>query len=465
VVNHCPGGGVYPSMTAMTRPVARSSSPPAVTAQLVLGIAILVNLVLVEVLFATGGPAKNTLTGIGRFLGLHAAFLMILQLVLVARLPWLDRRLGMDKLTAWHRVTGFLLLWCVLLHLSFILLGYGQLDNLSVLTEFTNLAGALGTVVGIAAATIVVIVGITSVRYARRRLPYETWHTVHLLLYAAVLLALVHQLFEGSAFKTSIVAEVYWWALWAFAIISLIAGRMVVPILRNVKHQYRVAAVVSESDDIVSVHITGKNLEQLPARAGQFMIWRFPGYGHWWEANPFSLSAAPNGRSLRLTAKAVGSASAGLRNVPVGTRVFAEGPYGALTALQRATGASVLIAGGIGITPIRSLMEELTGPITVLYRVQTMADAVLLDELQALAGLREATLHVLSGRTGAGAPLFTPFAPHDLSVLVPDIAARDVFICGPDAMTVAVLRSLKELGVPQRQVHAERFRLAGRATG
>ena len=151
-------------MTAMTRPLVRTGSSAAVTARTVLVAAVLVTLVIVEVLFLTGGPAKNTLTAVGRFFGLHAAFLMILQLVLVARLPWLDRRLGMDKLTGWHRWIGFTLLCCVLLHLSFILLGYGQLDRLSVLTEFTNLAGVLGTLVGICAATIVVGVGITSAR-------------------------------------------------------------------------------------------------------------------------------------------------------------------------------------------------------------------------------------------------------------------------------------------------------------
>ena len=447
-------------MTAMTRPAARTRIPPAMLAQLVLGGAVLVNLLIVEVLFGTGGAAKNNLTGAGRFFGLHAAFLMVLQLVLVARIPWLDRRLGMDKLTAWHRVTGFALLWCVLLHLSLILIGYGQADDASVLTELTNLAGMLGTVVGLAAAAVIVVVAVTSVRSARRRLSYETWHTVHIALYGAVALALVHQLIEGSAFKTTTAAQLYWWALWAFAIGSLLVFRVGVPLWRNARHQYRVAAVVPEAGDVVSVHVTGRHLDRLPARAGQFMIWRFPGPGRWWEANPFSLSAAPDGRSLRLTAKAVGSASARLRDLPVGTRVFAEGPYGALTSLQRVTGASVLIAGGIGVTPIRSLLEELTGPVTVLYRVHRRDDAVLLDELRALAEPRGARVHVLSGRTGQGAPPFTPFAEPELSALVPDIAERDVFICGPDAMTAVVLASLAGLGVPARQVHAERFRLA-----
>jgi len=235
---------------------------------------------------------------------------------------------------------------------------------------------------------------------------------------------------------------------------------VVLPLIRNRRHQFRVAAVVPESDDVVSVHVTGKHLDRLPARAGQFMLWRFPGYNRWWQVNPFSLSAAPNGASLRLTAKGIGSTSAGLRHVPIGTRVFAEGPYGAFTALQRTREATLLIAGGVGVTPIRSLMEELTGDVVVLYRVPRMADAVLLSEMQALAAMRGARLIVLPGRTGEGNPPNTPFEPANLAAAVPDIRERDVFVCGPAPMTDAVLRSLRKLGVPRAQIHAERFRLA-----
>ena len=140
--------------------------------------------------------------------------------------------------------------------------------------------------------------------------------------------------------------------------------------------------------------------------------------------------------------------------------MFAEGPYGAFTALHRTRDATLLIAGGVGITPVRALLEELTGSVVVLYRVQTMADAVLLPELEALAQTRGAQLHVLTGRTGAGSPPNTPFEPANLTALVPDLADRDVFVCGPAAMTSAVLRSLRQLGVPRSQVHAERFSLA-----
>jgi ferredoxin-NADP reductase len=120
----------------------------------------------------------------------------------------------------------------------------------------------------------------------------------------------------------------------------------------------------------------------------------------------------------------------------------------------------LLVAGGVGITPVRALLEEIDAPAVVLYRVHTMDEAVLLGVLHELAAARGADVRVLTGRTGAGTPPNTPFAPENLRALVPDVADRDVYVCGPPAMTAAVLRSLRELGVPARQVHAEKFSLA-----
>nr|WP_215457530.1 ferredoxin reductase family protein [Streptomyces sp. ATCC 21386] len=416
------------------------------------------NLAIVEILFVTTGTGKNGVLTVAKFFGLHAAVLMLFQLLLVARLPWLDRRIGMDRLTVWHRWVGFTLLWTLLTHAVLVVLGYARLDDASTAKTFFALAGVPASLLGMLAAAIVVVVAAVSARGVRRRLRYETWHGLHLLLYLALGLAFVHQLLETTTFASSGFAWAYWWTLWLFAFGALVAGRIVLPVWRNAYHRFQVAAVVPESDDVVSVHVTGRHLDRLPARAGQFCVWRFPGHNHWWLANPFSLSAAPDGRTLRLTAKAVGSGSAGLRELPVGSRAFVEGPYGAFTSLHRTRPGALLIAGGVGITPVRSLLEEeATGDVVVLYRVRSERDAVLVDEVRALVAARGGRLHLLTGRRGEGTP---PFAPGSLRSLVPDITERDVYVCGPPSMTAAVLGALRDLAVPRRQVHAERFGLA-----
>ncbi|MFY1671331.1 ferric reductase-like transmembrane domain-containing protein [Plantactinospora sp. WMMB334] len=443
-----------------------TATPPRVrragtarTAYLAVAIFLLVNLTIVEIMFANPArPAYNTLGSLGRFFGLHLGFVMALQVLLIARLPFLERRIGMDTLTNWHRWTGFGIFWLVILHPTFVLLGFAELDQISFLAETSNLAKQMPVLLGMIAAGLVGVMALTSVRAIRRRLPYEAWHAVHLVVYVMLVLAVIHQVYEGSAFTTSAYTQIYWWGLWTFAIGALLTNRLVVPVVRNVRHRLRVVAVVPELGEAVSVYVAGRDLDRLRARPGQFFWWRFPRHNSWWQVNPWSLSAAPDGRTLRLTAKAIGSTSAGLRQLPVGTRVYAEGPYGALTTARRTRQDVVLIAGGIGITPIRALLEDpdLTGDIVLLYRARAQDEAVLLGELRNLVQQRGARMHLLTGRTGPGNQ---PFSPESLRGLVPDIAERDVFMCGPAAMADVVSRSLRALGVPAHQRHVEAFRL------
>ncbi|MCX5009095.1 ferredoxin reductase family protein [Streptomyces sp. NBC_00638] len=436
----------------------RSAVLPVDAARWALWTFVVVNVVTVEVLFISAGAGKNGVLTTAKFFGLHAALMMLFQLLLVARLSWLDRRIGMDRLTVWHRWVGFTLLWTVLTHATLVVLGFATLDDASMAKTFLALAGVPASLLGMLAAGVIVVIAAVSTRSLRRRLPYEIWHGLHLMLYVALGLSFVHQLMETTTFTSSAFAKVYWWALWLFAFGALLAGRIVVPVWRNAYHGFRVAAVIPESDNVVSVHVTGRHLDKLPARAGQFFIWRFPGHNHWWSANPFSLSAAPDGRGLRLTAKAVGSASTGLRHLPVGTRAYLEGPYGAFTSLHRTRPGVLLIAGGVGITPVRALLEEETaGDVVVLYRARSERDAVLVDEVRALIAARGGRLHLLTGRTGQGE---SPLEAGSLRALVPDITERDVYVCGPPAMTAAVLSGLRSLRVPRRQVHAEKFGLA-----
>ncbi|MEV6113214.1 ferredoxin reductase family protein [Streptomyces sp. NPDC052109] len=443
--------------TLQSRTVPPTAIRPRVVARTGLYTLLAVNAAVVAWFFAQAGFASNTLIVLGRLAGLYGALLMAFQLLLVARLPWLDRRIGMDRLTAWHRRTGIGVVWTLLTHAVFITFGYARESSMAPVNQLVNLAETVeGVLRALVALALILVVGATSARWARRRLAYETWHFVHLYTYVAVVLAFTHQVAVGTTFTASPAARAYWYTVWGAALGAVVLGRLVLPLWRNLRHRLRVAAVVAESDDVVSVYVTGRDLDRLPARAGQFFLWRFLTRDRWWQANPFSLSAAPDGRTLRLTAKAAGDGSAALRRLKVGTRVFAEGPYGAFTTLHRTRPESVLIAGGVGVTPIRALLEDLQGHAVVIYRVATDRDAVLYDELQDLALAKGAELHLV---TGPVAP--DKLAPRELARLVPDIGDRDVFLCGPPGMMTAVLRSLADLGVPKRQIHFERFSLAG----
>ncbi|MFF5984242.1 ferric reductase-like transmembrane domain-containing protein [Streptomyces olindensis] len=446
-------------MTTLRQPptATRPGVRPRVVGRTGLYAVLLANAVVVTVFFVQAGFASNALIVLGRLTGLFGALLMAFQLLLVARLPWFDRRIGMDRLTSWHRWTGFSVLWLLLAHAVFIVFGYAQASSLDPVNQLVDLAETVeGVLRAIVALAVIIVVGAVSARYARRRLAYETWHFIHLYTYVAVVLAFTHQVAAGTTFTSSAVAQAYWYGVWGVALASVFTGRLVLPLWRNLRHRLRVTAVVPENDDVVSVYITGRDLDRLPARAGQFFLWRFLTKDRWWQANPFSLSAAPDGRTLRLTAKRAGDGSAALRHLKVGTRVFAEGPYGAFTTLHRTRPDALLIAGGVGVTPIRALLEELHGHAVVIYRVATDRDAVLYDELRDLAVARGAELHLVTGP-----PVPDRLAPDELARLVPDIAGRDVYLCGPPPMMNAVLGSLRELGVPGPQIHFERFSLAG----
>ncbi|MET9384118.1 ferredoxin reductase family protein [Streptomyces sp. NPDC002928] len=443
--------------TVQSPPAPPTAIRPRVVARTGLYAVLAANVAVVAYFFAQAGFASNALIVLGRLVGLYGALLMAFQLLLVARLPWLDRRIGMDRLTSWHRWTGFGILWTLLAHVVFITFGYAESSAMDPVSQLVDLAETVeGVLRAVVALAIIIVIGAVSARYARRRLAYETWHFIHLYAYVAVVLAFTHQVAVGTTFTSSSAAKTYWYVVWGVALGAVAVGRAVLPLWRNWRHQLRVSAVVPESDNVVSIYVTGRDLDRLPARAGQFFLWRFLTRDRWWQANPFSLSAAPDGRTLRLTAKTAGDGTAALRHVKVGTRVFAEGPYGAFTALHRTRPEALLIAGGVGVTPIRALLEELHGHAVVIYRVATDRDAVLYDELRDLAQAKGAELHLVTGPVSPD-----KLAPSELARLVPDITDRDVFLCGPPPMMNAVLGSLRELDVPKPQIHFERFSLAG----
>jgi ferredoxin-NADP reductase len=279
-------------------------------------------------------------------------------------------------------------------------------------------------------------------------------------------LALPHQIWTGADFTANAAARAYWWTLYAAALVAVLVYRVGRPVALNLRHRLRVERVVAEGPGVVSIHVTGRDLHAFPAGAGQFLVWRFwSGRGRT-RGHPFSLSAAPDGRSLRITIKDLGDDFTRIATLPPGTRALVEGPYGRLTAAVRTRRKVTLIGSGIGITPLRALLEELDfgpGEATLIYRASRPEDLVFRGELDALAAARGARVYYAVGHRVPDRDSWLPASAAGRSevgallALVPDIAEHDVYLCGAQPWMDAARRAARMAGVPSKRIHIERF--------
>ena len=427
-------------------------------------------LTLVTFWWATGGGLTDLggwasgLTSLGRLTGLLASVLLLVQVLLMARVPLLERAFGQDRLAVIHRLVGFTSFTGMLVHIGLVTWGYAAGDLLATPGELWDLTLTYpGMLLAVAGAVCLVLVVVTSVQAARTRLRYESWHLLHLYAYAGVGLALPHQLWTGTDFVGSTARTVFWWSLWALAAAAVFVWRIALPLRRSLRHRLTVTSVVGEGDGCVSVYLTGDSLDDLDVRAGQFLSWRFLTGTGWLRAHPYSLSAAPDGRSLRITVKDLGDGSAAVPGLRPGTRALVEGPFGRLTDRARTRPKVALIGAGIGITPLRALAEEFgDGAVDVVVLHRFTATAVFDREFATLAREHGVGLVPLPGRRRApDSWLGEGVGPvDDLAALlarVPDIAQRDVYVCGPSDWTRLVTRDLTAAGTPTDRIHTETF--------
>ena len=406
------------------------------------------------------GTPAGLATGLGQITALVGTYLALAQIVLMARVPWIDHVVGSDKLMAWHRWLGIGTITLILSHVVLTTTGWAMSSGSGVIKEFLALNGIWDILIATVGSVLLAMVAITSVRAIRRRLSYETWYGLHLYAYIGIALSFLHQVTIGADFIGDPVAVWFWSGLYAVTFGLLIWYRVLTPIYVSARHRLRVAAVVPEAQNVVSIYLVGRDLDRLPVHAGQFFHVRFLRRGGWWRPHPFSISAAPNGEYLRLTIKDLGDDSHRMMTMPVDTPVFIEGPYGAFTPEVIKREHVVMFAGGVGVTPLRSIFEALPEGrhrITFLYREGDPAETIFREELLALAARHGAVLRFLEGHRGTEMMPIDPLAPEWLYRHAPDILESDVLICGSRSCTQRILDSLKVLRVPDDQIHAERF--------
>ena len=242
----------------------------------------------------------SALNAVSRWTALVGTDLLLIHMLLIARVPWIDKFYGHDRATLAHKKLGKPVLYFVVAHFLASLISFAITDGKNLIDEMLNLVlnvpdmwtAAIGLF-------LMVAVVVTSLNFARRKMSYEAWFFVHLTSYVSVALAVPHIFTAGSDVAGKPVQTTIWVALYLFVFLNILWFRVIIPIRKSFRKRLVLAQTVRESSDTVSLYLTGKHLEKIEAVSGQFYFLRVLTPSQWWRPHPFSISAAPNGEYLR----------------------------------------------------------------------------------------------------------------------------------------------------------------------
>lgn len=401
-------------------------------------------------------PLRFNLPLIAHASGLLAGYGVTVMVVLMSRAPVLERGVGADRLARWHGFGGRAIFCLILVHALAATSAWAIGQKLGFWTAAMNVLNMPGLYAAAIATALFVGIAALSAHAVRRKMSYEAWHLIHLLTYVAIALSFSHEL-AGPDLAGFPAVQVAWSFLYTFSFGLLLRYRVLEPVMQVWRHRLRVERVLDEGNGVASIILRGRHLNELNAESGQFFRWRFLSRKTWRSSHPFSISAAPHDEFLRITVKAVGDGTTLIHSIRPGTRVLAEGPYGAMTDGRRRGRGVLLIAGGVGITPMRALFESLPvngSNLALLYRASSDEEVLFREELEQIASYRGAQLILVIGP--ASDPR-TAISPENLRSAFPDLASRDVFICASPRFSGAVRAALLQAGLPRRQLHQEDF--------
>ncbi|MDO8646081.1 MAG: ferredoxin reductase family protein [Candidatus Planktophila sp.] len=397
------------------------------------------------------------IVSLSRLLALVGTYFALIGILLVARIPWVERGVGHDRLVTWHRKLGPWSLYAIGAHVLLVIISFAGQDSIPLYKELWEILQTFDWMwFALSGFVLMIFAGVTSYKKARAKMSYETWWLVHMYTYFAMAAAFMHQILNGQMFIGHPLNRAYWISLYVFVAFSIIYWRFGVPLVRSMKVNLKIEKVVIEGPGVISVIMKGRNLHKLGAQGGQFFGWRFLARGHFLMSHPYSLSAAPTEHFMRITVKDLGDHSRYLAFLKPGTRVFVEGPYGAFTAGRSTRPHVVLVGGGVGITPVRALIDEFNGGVQMdlIYRASRQEDLVLREELDYLAFNSGGSIRI---HYLVGSRTEHPMDADSLTALVPQFADSDIYICGPQALVSAVRKAAEDSGVPKNRFHDESF--------
>ncbi|OGZ15254.1 MAG: hypothetical protein A3H76_03160 [Candidatus Lloydbacteria bacterium RIFCSPLOWO2_02_FULL_54_12] len=421
--------------------------------------------------FLRGGSLNYamTMTAVGQALGLSGMAMFALNLVLSARLKWLESIFGgMNKIYIAHHILGGLAFILLLLHPLFLVARYLQAEggaikaalvnyvwSPSCAANFSLLNPDCSTTYGVTGLALMILFLVLTFFV---KLPYQTWKLTHKFLGLAFFFASLHVLTIPSDVTTVAYLKYYMFALVAAGFLAIlyrtVLGFIIVPRLEYVIDEVK---VVNETVSEVVMHPKNekKCIRYVP---GQFIFIGFPDVSGLGEVHPFSLSSQPDDLCISIGVKALGDFTRRLRELRPGMRAVVEGPFGRTSYVYYPRKSQIWIAGGIGITPFlgmaRSLKSDDGYKVDLYYSVVDRSDAAFLDELGNLAA-RNPNLRLV------------PWFSREKSFLTAEaivkesggVLGKEIFLCGPPPMMKALKAQFGKWKVPVANIHSEEFSL------
>lgn len=396
---------------------------------------------------------NDRILALGRLFGLLAGWNVVLEIILMSRIPFIEYAFDLQDINDLHRLNGYALLATISAHLAFLLVAYADPLHVSLWAQFLSFLGpAYEDVLWATLGTVIFIVaGGLSVKAIRSHLRYEYWYIIHLTIYFGIALTFLHQIKLGGDFIASFWFAAFWYALYILSFVLWVWYRFARPFWLMMIHRFTVVSVEKTARDIYSVVITGQNIRDFMYRPGQYATWRFLTPSLWYEAHPFSFSSTPGTNTLRVTVKASPDLIKRIVALKPGSPVMIDGPRGNFTADRTETNQAVLVAGGIGITPFLSNIRHLLNQgkkVSLLYAVRSVEDIAFRDELERLEAMGLRINCFIDDRN-----------QRITDDVIKKVASPNatVYICGPDGMSRALVKQFKHHGVPSSQIITERF--------
>lgn len=430
-----------------------------------IGVYLLITLAPLLILLAGPRPAgREFWRDLSVSLGFCGFAMVGLQFVLTARFKVIKSPYGSDIVYFFHRQISLVTFALIAAHpLMLFIFDPQHLNLLNLLTA--PWAARFGVV---AIITLLALIGL-SIWRKKFRIEYDQWRIWHgILAIAAVVLALVHIELRGYYLNT--VWKQLFWGFYGVFWVGLIAWVRVIKPFILLRKPYEVEEVITERGNAWTVILRPVNHKGLRFQPGQFAwitAWASPFRDH---EHPFSFSSSAEQTSkLAFTIKELGDFTGRIKELPQGERVYLDGPFGAFSTDRHPHSKEfAFIAGGIGITPIMSMLRTLADrgekrPLVLIYANKTLESATFLEEIDQLPSkLNLKLVHVLeappenwNGEKGfVNADILTRHLP---SARTPNWC--EIFICGPGPMMNAVERALIRIGVPMGDFHSERFDL------